>query len=173
MENQDVLRALVALRNSGIAVGFSTSGVGQSETIFKALEIAFDGELLFSSVQSTWNVLEQSADSALQAAHEAGLKVIVKEAVANGRLTSRNPNLPRFSGLAEQYNTTMDGLALSAVINRPWISVVLSGAANAAHLRSNLKAQEIVWSEELEQSIKSFCETPENYWTTRSSLAWN
>ena len=40
----------------------------------------------FDCVQATWNVLEPSAGPALAAAHDAGLGVIIKEAVANGRL---------------------------------------------------------------------------------------
>ena len=39
---------------------------------------------LFDCVQATWNVMEQSAGPALLEAHEAGLEVIVKEALANG-----------------------------------------------------------------------------------------
>ena len=42
---------------------------------------------LFDAVQATWNLLEPSATDALTRAHAAGLTVIVKEAVANGRLT--------------------------------------------------------------------------------------
>ena len=39
---------------------------------------------LFDCVQATWNVMEQSAGPALLEAREAGLEVIVKEALANG-----------------------------------------------------------------------------------------
>ena len=48
-------------------------------------------------VQATWNLLEPSAGPALAAAHEAGLGVIIKEAVANGRLTDRG-DAPRCRG---------------------------------------------------------------------------
>lgn len=37
--------------------------------------------------QATWNLLEQSAGEALLEAKEAGMDVIIKEGVANGRLT--------------------------------------------------------------------------------------
>ena len=40
----------------------------------RVLEIEFDGVLLFSTVQATWNLLEQSAASALREAHEAGME---------------------------------------------------------------------------------------------------
>jgi aryl-alcohol dehydrogenase-like predicted oxidoreductase len=41
----------------------------------------------FDTVQATWNLLERSAGPVLAEAHAAGLGVIVKEALANGRLT--------------------------------------------------------------------------------------
>lgn len=172
-DNDAVLDGLAALRNSGVAVGFSTSGVGQADTIRRALEIERDGKLVFSVVQSTWNVLEQSADNALQEAYTAGLKVIVKEGVANGRLTPRNSNLPKFAQLAQDNNTTMDGLALSAVLARPWASVVLSGAATVEHLRANVAAEKVVWTDVLEAEIMGMQEEARVYWGIRSGLAWN
>ena len=44
----------------------------------------------FQSVQATWNLLERSAGPALADAHAAGWGVIVKEALANGRLAERD-----------------------------------------------------------------------------------
>lgn len=44
-----------------------------------------DGAPLFDCVQATWNLLEQSAGGALAEARQAGMDVIVKEAMANGR----------------------------------------------------------------------------------------
>ncbi|WP_219815059.1 hypothetical protein [Rathayibacter rathayi] len=43
----------------------------------------------FSAVQSTWNPLERSASDALAAAHGDGWLVVVKEALANGRLVAQ------------------------------------------------------------------------------------
>ncbi len=48
------------------------------------------GQLLFNSVQATWNLLEQSAGPALLEAQQRGMSVIIKEGMANGRLTNRN-----------------------------------------------------------------------------------
>jgi aryl-alcohol dehydrogenase-like predicted oxidoreductase len=67
-----------------------------------------DGTPLFDCVQATWNLLEQSVGTSLLAAHEAGMHVIVKEAMANGRLTDRNaspafvPKLARLQATAEK-----------------------------------------------------------------------
>jgi len=43
-----------------------------------------DGERVFDSVQATWNLFERGAESALEDAHSAGMKVVVKESLANG-----------------------------------------------------------------------------------------
>merc|ERR1711977_734855 len=40
---------------------------------------------LFDSVQATYNVLEQAPHNALLSARDAGLDIIIKEALANGR----------------------------------------------------------------------------------------
>ena len=44
-------------------------------------------------MQATWNLLEPSAGPALAEARAAGMGVIIKEALANGRLTSRNTDV--------------------------------------------------------------------------------
>lgn len=176
LDNDAVLRELARLRNGGLAIGFSVSGTQQAETIWRALEIEFDGELLFSAVQATWNLLEQAVTPALQAAHEAGVGVIIKEALANGRLTSQN-NSPAFQTQmallktqAEAQNSTVDALALAAVINQPFVDVTLSGAAQVAHLQSNVQALQLSWDDSLTEEL---LESAALYWHTRNQLAWN
>jgi aryl-alcohol dehydrogenase-like predicted oxidoreductase len=179
LTNKDVLQELARLRHAGLAIGFSVSGAQQAETIWRALEIEFDGELLFSAVQATWNLLEQSATAALQAAHEAGVGVIVKEALANGRLTPRNnsptfqPQMAALQAAANAYNCTVDALALAAVINQPFVSVTLSGAAQVDHLHANLQALTVSWDTSLAETLHELIEPSEDYWHTRSQLAWN
>ncbi len=144
LEDQAVLEELARMRDSGLPVGLSVSGPKQAETVSKAMDIRIGGKHLFDCVQATWNLLEPSAGPALQAAHDAGMGVIVKEALANGRLTSRNAG-PAFAAqrriLQEEstrLETTLDALALAAVLAQPWADVVLSGAATVDQLRSNL-----------------------------------
>ena len=179
LSNQTVLTELARLRNTGLAIGLSVSGTQQAETIWRALEIKFDGELLFSSVQATWNLLEQSATPALQAAHEAGLGIIIKEALANGRLTPRNTSLafqPKNALLdvqAKKHHSTIDALALAAVLHQPFVDVALSGAARIDHLQSNLKALDVVWDGALEDILEKLVEPAEVYWQKRSQMAWN
>jgi len=122
----------------------------------------------FDTVQATWNLFERSAGPALEAAHAAGLGVIVKEALANGRLTARGDVRP-LQELAERSGTTPDALALAAVLSQPWADVVLSGAATVDQLRSNLAALELDVDPELEQ----LAEDPTVYWEKRAALPWN
>ena len=90
LENQPVLAELAQLKQAGMAIGLSLSGPDQAATLDRALAIAFDGVRLFDCVQATWNLLETSAAPALDRAYAAGMGVIVKEALANGRLSPRN-----------------------------------------------------------------------------------
>jgi aryl-alcohol dehydrogenase-like predicted oxidoreductase len=137
------------------------------------------GAQVFDAVQATWNLLERSAGPVLARAHQQGLGVIVKEALANGRLTPRNQR-PSFSGKRERlqqearkHSTTIDALALAAVLAQPWVDIVLSGAARTGHLVSNIKALGLTWDEELETGLEDLQESSPAYWETRSSLEWN
>ncbi len=179
LENKAVLAELARLRNAGILIGLSLSGTDQAETLWRALEITFDGERLFAAVQATWNILEQSATAVLTAAHEAGMGVIIKEALANGRLTARNnassfqPQMQTLTQLAAQHHTTVDALALAAVLNQPFVDVVLSGAAQTTHLLSNLAALDVKWTQELATVLPQMKEETAVYWQIRSNLPWN
>jgi aryl-alcohol dehydrogenase-like predicted oxidoreductase len=179
LDNGAVLDELARLKADGLIIGLSLSGENQSETLSKALTIKYDGELLFGSVQATWNLLEPSTGAVLNEAHQAGLAVIVKEALANGRLTPRNQN-PTFAEkrtllekAAAQKQTTIDALALAAVLAQPWTAVVLSGAATIEQLRSNVAALNVNWDEETAAALAPLAEPPAAYWQTRSSLDWN
>lgn len=180
LENREVLAELARLRaDEGLGIGLSLSGPRQAETLRRALEVEHAGERVFDTVQATWNLLEPSAGEALREAREAGVGVIVKEALANGRLTDRNRD-PAFSaGLdllrreAGRLGTTVDALALAAALARPWADVVLSGAATDEQLRSNLGAPEVRWDDEAEERLGRLAEEPEAYWAERGRLPWN
>ncbi len=179
LTNVEVLRELARLRDTGLSIGFSVSGPQQADTIRRALEIEFGGVLLFAAVQATWNLLEQSAAQALQEAHAAGMGVIVKEGLANGRLTPRNdsaefqPKMALLQACAETQNSTVDAVALSAVMHQPFVDVVLSGAACVGHLQSNLQALRVNWNDALAQLQAALVEPAESYWYLRSQLVWN
>ena len=179
LDNKEVLSRLAELKASGWCIGLSVSGAAQAEVIRKAMASSVDGQPLFDTCQATWNVLEVSAGEALQEAHEQGIGILVKEGLANGRLTSRNTT-PAFSqkrsvleGIAKRHGRTIDAVALAAVLAQPWAGVVLSGAAQSEHLQANLAALQLsLSSEELEQ-LQTLEEPPEAYWQTRSALSWN
>src|SRR3954451_18162986 len=138
--NDAVLSAMV---QTGIPLGVSVSGTSQAETIDRAVELG-----IFTSIQATWNLHERAAEPALA---RSGLKVIVKEALANGRLADR------------------DAEALAAALHRPWATVVLSGAASVDVLRSNLRALHTADPGPLPE----LAENSETYWTARGQLQWN
>ena len=167
LDDTEVLRHLRNLRESGIQIGLSVTGPRQADTIRKAL--GFD---LFDAVQATWNLLERSAGDALAEAKAAGLRVIVKESLANGRLTARAP-IGRLLDRAARLDCTVDALALAGVLAQPWVDVVLSGATTTQQLRSNLAAREVRWDAECERTLAGIVEEPEAYWSRRAGMAWN
>jgi len=179
LESKEVLAELAKLKSGGTAIGLSVSGARQREVIEQALKLKVDGEQLFDAVQATWNLLERSAGEALTTASEMGVGVIVKEALANGRLTDRNresdfaPKMEILRHAAQRFGTTVDAAALAAVLARPWADVVLSGAATVDHLQSNLRAVELKWEEEADAQLNALAESAEVYWKIRSGLAWN
>jgi aryl-alcohol dehydrogenase-like predicted oxidoreductase len=165
------------MADGGVAVGLSTSGPHQAEVIRRAMAVERGGQRLFRTVQSTWNLLEPSAGEALAEAHDAGLGVIVKEAVANGWLTERGvPRLPAaLAGAlaaADPGAGSPDQVALAAAMAQPFADVVLSGAATVDQLRSNVGALDRVASVDLD-AVASLAVDPERYWQMRSELPWN
>jgi aryl-alcohol dehydrogenase-like predicted oxidoreductase len=175
LENKDVLEKLFELKQRGLYIGLSLSGAKQAETLEKALRVTVKGKRLFDTVQATYNLLETRAGKMLELAHQEGMGIIIKEALANGRLTERNTSpdfadkLLRLQRHAEHYGATLDALALAFVLQQPWVDTMLSGATTAEQLISNLKALDVVPLLELED----FSEDSETYWQTRSRLAWN
>jgi aryl-alcohol dehydrogenase-like predicted oxidoreductase len=166
LDDADVLRELDALRRGGVAIGASVSGTEQGATIGRLVQLGS-----FDTVQATWNLLERSAGDALQSAHEAGMGVIVKEALANGRLTARGAVEP-LARAAARLGVGEDALAIAAVLARPWVDTALSGASTVAQLESNLAAVTIEWTVELEHELIGVTEPPEQYWSVRSALPW-
>jgi aryl-alcohol dehydrogenase-like predicted oxidoreductase len=159
--------ALARLRDDGVAVGITLSGPAQGEVLRRALELRVGGAPLFSSVQATWNLLERSAGPALAEAHARGWRVTVKEALANGRLTSRG-DVPALLAAAARRNATPDALALAVALAQPFADVVLSGAATPAQLAANLGALTLAD----EDDLAALTEPPADYWARRSRLAW-
>jgi aryl-alcohol dehydrogenase-like predicted oxidoreductase len=166
LDDADVRAELARLRAGGVFVGLSTTGPRQGDTIRRALEVGG-----FDAVQATWNVLEPSAGPALAAAHDAGLGVIIKEAVANGRLTERG-DVRELVSVAAELGVAPDALALACVLAQPWVDVVLSGASTVAQLRSNVSALEVSVPGDVLERLRTLAEPAGTYWEERSELPW-
>jgi len=124
LDDDELLAELAALRRSGVAVDVTVTGPRQAETIDLALEVG-----IFDTVQATWNLLERSAAPALRRAHDAGLGVIVKEVLANGRLTNHGAE-PALLTYAHDRDLPPDAVAIAAAISQPW-SIWCSAAPSA------------------------------------------
>ncbi|MEU0453874.1 aldo/keto reductase [Streptomyces sp. NPDC006129] len=156
----------------GLTIGFSTSGPAQADAIRAALAVTVDGEPLFRTVQSTYNALETSAAPALAEAHDAGLTVIVKEGMANGRLAG--PHAPDvLKEIAEQTGLGCDAVALAVILRQPWAGVVLSGAATTNQLASNLHAAVVDLADDQLARLATLVEEPHAYWERRGQLPWH
>jgi aryl-alcohol dehydrogenase-like predicted oxidoreductase len=172
LTDQELHARLAELAATGVAVGFSTSGPAQGDAIRAALAVTVDGAPLFRTVQSTYNALETSAGPALAEAHDAGLSVIVKEGMANGRLAG--PHAPdALRTVAEETGLGRDAVALAFVLRQPWVRVVLSGAATVPQLASNLTAGPAVLDDEQTARLAALAEDPRAYWQRRGQLPWH
>ena len=149
-----LIAALSRLREEGLVIGLTTTGPRQADTIRRALDVKVEGRHLFQVVQSTWNVLEPSSGPALAEAHAAGWGVIVKEALANGRLAGQ------------------DQLAIAMVLRQPWADVVLSGAVTAEQLHSNVRALDVTMTSQDIDVFQGSVESPETYWAKRAARQW-
>ena len=174
LDDRPLHEELAALRDSGVAVGISTSGPHQADAVRRALEVEVGGRPLFTSFQSTWNVLETSVAPALAEAVRAGATVIVKEPVANGRLVpgtdDPSPGARRVSALAAELGVGEDAVALAAALAQPWATRVLSGAVTPDQVRSNASAADLDLPAD---ALDGLAEDPADYWAARSRRSWS
>jgi aryl-alcohol dehydrogenase-like predicted oxidoreductase len=160
-DDRTLLDRLGEIRVQGVELGFSTSGPEQAAAIARGLDLTVDGVPLFTSVQSTWNLLEPSAGRALAAAHDGGARVVVKEALANGLLAG-HPAL--------QDAEPADRIALGAALAQPWADVVLTGAVTVPQLESNVAATRLTVDAD---AFRDVATAPEAYWAARSRRSWS
>jgi aryl-alcohol dehydrogenase-like predicted oxidoreductase len=174
LDDHELLRALAVLHDSGVAVGLTVSGPNQADVVRRALEVDVEGTNPFSTVQATWNVLEPSVGASLVEARAQGWGVLVKEALANGRLTDRGGD--RLTGaleaVAARREATVDQVAMAAALHQPWADVVLSGAVTVPQLQSNLAALELSLTDADFELLASLAEDPPSYWERRGALPW-
>jgi len=123
----------------------------------------------------TWNLLEPSVAAAAAEAAAAGWPVLVKEAMANGRLAPGEadaaPGAPgaRLAALAAERGVGTDAIALAAALANPWATIVLSGAVTPGQLRANLAALTVGG---LPPDLADLAEPPGAYWAARAARPW-
>jgi aryl-alcohol dehydrogenase-like predicted oxidoreductase len=171
LDDLAILRELDRLRSLGLAIGLTVTGPQQSDVIHHALHVNVDGANPFQVVQATWNLLEPSAGAALADAKGLGWGVIIKEALANGRLTDADhgQHLIDLKREAVSRRTSIDALALSAALSQPWADVVLSGAVTVEQLDSNVTALTLARDS---TDWPMIAEPATEYWARRSALRW-
>ncbi len=167
-----LLAAMAGLRRAGVMIGLSTSGPLQATTLRRALDTTVDGEPLFCAAEVTWNLLEPSVAPAAAEAAEQGWAILIKEAVANGRLApggdAAGPS-SQLASMAATHKLTPDAIALAAALANPWAAVVLSGAVTTQELADNLSALTVTDLEDLDLVL---AEPAEAYWSARSHRPW-
>jgi aryl-alcohol dehydrogenase-like predicted oxidoreductase len=174
LDDAELHKALAGLRDRGIRVGISTSGPAQADAVRRALDVQVGGAPLFTSIQSTWNLLEPSVGPALAEAAARGAWVIVKEAVANGRLApGERDTSPRAVEFADRLGVPLDQLAIAAALAQPWAWCVLSGGVDPAQVASNAAAQEVQLPADVLNELSELSEEPAGYWAARAARAWS
>lgn len=179
LDNKDVLYKLAELKNEHqLKIGISTTGSNQVEVLKKALDVHISNTQLFDTFQVTYNILDQSLLEVAEDLIKTNKRIIIKEALANGRLF-RNKNYPNYNNLyslletlARKYNVGIDAIALRFCIDTIHPFTVLSGASKETQLLENLKANQIEIEKEDLILLESFKIETNNYWNERKQLKW-
>lgn len=179
LDNAEVLDDLARLSSEGVVVGASVSNP-QVPALERARAARRGGKPIFGALQCTFNLLDQTCAAELRRAAAGGVFIIVKEALANGRLTARAEGSTAGLGLlaeeARALGTTVDALALAWVLAHDWVGMCLSGASTAEQLRSNAEALRIapLLTPELHRRLAgALAQPPEEYWAERKAMEWN
>lgn len=180
LKNTQVLNRLGELKQEfGLRIGMTSTGANQAEVLQAAMDIEHEGETLFDVYQVTYNVLDQSLAHITKQLTAQNKRVVVKEALANGRVFT-NSNFPNYANLytlleqlANKYVVGVDAIAIRFVLDSIHPFRVLSGASQSSHITSNLQANTFqLTSEEIDQ-LKQLTVTPDAYWKERKALGWN
>lgn len=180
LQNKEVLSRLHELKKENhLKIGITSSGTAQVKIIEEAQNIVLDDEDLFDSYQVTFNIFEQSCFDISKQLIGKGKTIIIKEALANGRVF-RNSNFPEHKSvydyleqLSNKYAVGIDAIAIRFIIDVLEPSIVLSGGSNSIQIEQNLKALDFKLDHKDVLKLKSFAVSPNNYWKERSDLKWN
>lgn len=180
LDNERILNRLAELKNRyQLQIGITTTGADQAAVINKAVGIEIEGMPLFDAYQCTYNVLDQSLSSAFKMLKAQKKRIIIKEALANGRVFS-NDAYPHYqtlyamlAQLGRKYEVGIDAIALRFCIDSVQPFVVLSGAATLLHVQENTKAFSIQLEPQEVEQLKALSIDPISYWNERKKLSWN
>jgi aryl-alcohol dehydrogenase-like predicted oxidoreductase len=180
LENEAVLKRLAFLKNEyNFEIGITTTGANQIDVIKKALDVSVEGNQLFDAFQVTYNMLDQSLNSISKELQQQNKRVIIKEALANGRVF-RNANYTHYNelyntleSLANKYNVGVDAVSLKFCEQTILGSIILSGASNTKQLEENLKVDLFHLSENELEKLIVFQVNADFYWQERRQLVWN
>ncbi|WP_282123655.1 aldo/keto reductase [Algibacter mikhailovii] len=180
LENKAVLNELFEIKKAtGLKIGITTSGANQKEVIALASKIMIGDSPLFDSFQVTYNLFEQDTFDVLKKLLQHGKDVIIKEALANGRVFSSDSfqnykaTYKILNQLAVKYKVGIDAIALRFVIDSLKPTYVLSGASNMRQLKENMKALEFSFLKEELSMLQTLKVLPPAYWEERNQLSWN
>ena len=175
LDDPTVIKELESIKKNGLEIGISTSGPEQKKTIEKFLKIN-EKLKLFSFLQSTVNIFEQSCIPILKEAHNQKINIIAKEVFSNGLLTNANKDyhqeqLQNLQNIAKEIDLTLEQISYLWVYQLPFIKIILTGASTVSQLQENLNCLK-----KLNTTIPNLDNlylSVEDYWSTRKSLSWN
>ena len=184
LENVEVLKRLFEFKKThDIDIGLTTTGANQLEVMRLARDVEVESEPLFDSFQVTYNIFDQSIAELVRASSNSyrdDRKIIVKEALANGRVFPNVHRYPQYVAhyellleLSKKYAVGVDAVALRFCMDSINSDIVLSGASNKQQLSENLQAYDFVLTEEEIARIRTLKVVPEGYWSERKMLEWN
>lgn len=179
LQDEQVLNKLAEIKaEHNLHIGLTTSGDNQVEVIRAAMKIMRDDVPVFDVFQITYNMLEQSLLTIVDELKNDGNRIVVKEALANGRIF-RNASYPQYEGMymaleqmAHKYNVGVDAIALRFCIDSIQPFMVLSGAATSKQVEENLKVQHFSLEQDELATLKSYAIDSTSYWNERKQLAW-
>ena len=180
LENQAVLEQLSSLKKEHhLTIGLTTTGENQVEVLKRALDVHIEGTQVFDLFQVTYNCLEQSLQKISQELIQQEKTIVIKEALANGRIF-KNKNYQQYSllyktlaNLAQKYEVGIDAISLKYCAQKIPKSTILSGASTIRQLQENLKADTFMLSRKDLTLLDAFKTPAHYYWSERKKLTWN
>lgn len=180
LENKEILNRLAMLKKEhDIRIGLTTTGENQVAVITQALAIEVNGIPLFDVFQSTYNILDQSIGTIAKTLERENKQLVIKEALANGRLFPNNKYTAyqdlykKLESIALNYKVGIDAVAIQFCMQMLTPYKVLSGASMKKHVSQNLMAETFNLTDEEIHTLLEAKVSPQFYWKERKNMKWN